>query len=156
MAESSIRYNGWANYFEVGEFAVFWLIMETVLDEENLKLGPLSLDGRIQELISKDQLVEDWYHSTRLDEVIGGDQQRFYELLAKAVTFTSESLCRMDDFWSLLKQPRQAQAVGPMFYGEKPRMDSLVGLITRFSLPALLKDYDHPIMTALGWFKDPS
>jgi hypothetical protein len=153
MAESYIDYNDWSKEFEVGEFAVFWLIIETVLDEEKMKQGPPSLDWRLQQLICKDCLGEDWYHVTCLDDVIGDDESRFREILASAVNFVRFSSSEKKSFWSMIKRSEQAYKVGRFRYGDLASIDALIGLVVRFSLPWLSPDVENPLMTALGWVR---
>lgn len=50
MAESSIRYRSWYKEFEIGEFAIFWLILETVLDHDRMIADEACLDARLREL----------------------------------------------------------------------------------------------------------
>ena len=152
MAESSVTFNRWTKEFEVGEFAIFWLIMESVLDEEEIRKGPLSLDFRLQEQITVHHWGEDWYHHAQLDDVIGEDVQRFHELLAKTAARVGQWASGVS-FWELLKRPAQAREVGHQRYGDPVNRDALLGLIVRFALPWYSASDGDPLLRNIGWYR---
>lgn len=152
MASMSLLYNKWLINLSESEFCIFWLILETVLDEGKVREDPQSLDYRLSEFIDRNHLVMDVYNSVMLDGVIGDDDRRFQELLAKAIHliywFPPQS---KDGFWTVLKRPQAAYDLGAEEYGDPVNRYALIGLILRLSLPWLLPPEDHLFTRELGW-----
>jgi hypothetical protein len=151
MAESTLKFQGWSNEFYTCEFAVFWLIMETVLEEAEIERGPGSLDFRLRNLIEEGDLGADWYHIVELDDVIGADAGRFDSLLAKADLHVMSH--RPEELWGSLKRPGLAHEVGHAYFGDPPNPGALQALILRFSLPWLSPPEDSKLVKAVGWIR---
>jgi hypothetical protein len=150
MAESSIRYRSWYKEFEIGEFAIFWLILETVLDHDRMISDESCLDARLQKLIYDEELGEEWYHGVVLDDVIIEDDLRFGELLGDCITHIMA--IRTERFWDTLKRPQKAYEIGHFRYGDRANLDALVGLIVLFSIPGFSPPAGHPLLRKLGWY----
>jgi len=149
MAKSVIKFGVWRKEFSVSEFSLFWLILESVLEESEVARGAESLDFRLKTLIEEGCLGDEWYHVTELDEIIQGDCSRFEDLLAKAIRHVTNLEAK--DFWASLKRSEQAHEVGCDRFGDPPNRDALIGLIVRFSLPWFSPPESSQLMKAVGW-----
>ncbi len=156
MAESFLFYKGWNCEFEVGDFALAWLVIETVLDTDLIKEKPSDLQGRLQRLISTDCLGEDWYHSTRLDPIIGSDEEEFHHVLATALWSVRQAIWQQKNLWSSLKRPDLAVKIASNTRFRDPSsLEAFLGVLIRFTLPALVPGSENDIMRSLGWLWRP-
>lgn len=157
MAESFIRYKGWMTGFEVSEFALIWLVIETVLDADLIRDNPSALQGRLQHLIDTDCFGEDWYHSTRLDPIIGDDEDEFRHVLASALWLVRETTWQQKNLWPSLKRPDLAMKIAANTRFRDPsKLEAFLGVLTRFALPAIVPSGENDVMRCLGWLWPPS
>ena len=156
MAESFLFYKGWSNEFEVGDFALTWLVIETALDTDLIKENPLALQGRLQHLIDTDCLGEDWYHSTCLDPIIGSDEGEFHHVLSTALWSVRQAIWQQKNLWPSLKRPDLAMRVASNTrFREPSSLESFLGVLISFALPALVPGSENDIMRSLGWHWRP-
>jgi hypothetical protein len=156
MAESFVYFNNWHGEFEVGDFAIIWLIIETVINLNDAKIEPESLYGRLQRLIDQKELGVDCYQVIKLDQYVDPDKDEFISLLGKAIKFVSECQWRNGNLLASLKRPEQAIYVAKYSrFGEVPNIAEIVGLLSRFSLATFSATADNEMLRAHGWFYRP-
>lgn len=148
MAESSIKYKGWLAEFDITDFALIWHVIHAVLDPEIIRTQPGGLQARLQQLIEKDHLLDDWYHGPELDPVIAGDEEEFSQILGGALYRAQH----FPDLWESLKCAEWAvQKASQTRYGGPAQREIFVFHLMRFALPALAPETSHAVMYSLGW-----
>ncbi|GEP44275.1 hypothetical protein [Brevifollis gellanilyticus] len=152
MAESFLRYKGWREEFDITDFSLIWIVIESVLDADVVHGNPSSLQGRLQEFINVNHLVEDWYHVTELDAVVAGDEQEFNKLLGKALWLVRQNYWQPEAFWASLRNTDWVVTMAARSrFAKDATLNAFFEVFTHFVLPALAPNAAHPVMESLGW-----
>jgi hypothetical protein len=109
MADSFLVYKGWSGEFEIGELALIWHVILTVLADKDLNREPGSLVDRLSLFIQKEGLREVWTSVTELDPVIAESEHEFALILNKAIWLVRTTFWQQKDLWPLLKYPVAAE-----------------------------------------------